>query len=295
MKLENDVAKIAFLGLGRMGIGMASRLLGAGHQVTVWNRTKGKAEDLLAAGARWAATPAEAAANSDAAFAMLADDTASRTAWLAEDGALKHLPSGAFVIECSTISYAHVLELAAAARAKGLRYIDCPVTGLPNAAAAGDLLLLVGAAQADLDAVRPLLAPICKAIHHFGPVGAGSGYKLMINLMGSVQIAALAEGLALAERLGLNREAVVAAIETGAAASPQVVRFCRPMAERKFSDRPTFTTALRHKDASYGVALANATRSAAPLGEAAVAWWDAAKADAPDADEARLIDIVAKS
>lgn len=290
------MAKVAFLGLGRMGIGMASRLVGAGHQVTVWNRTKAKAEDLLAAGARWASTPADAAASADAAFAMLADDAASKRAWLAEDdGALTHLPRAAFVVECSTISYAHVLELAAAAKTKGLRYIDCPVTGLPNAAAAGDLILLVGAAKADLDAARPLLAPLCKAIHHFGPVGAGSGYKLMINLMGSVQIAALAEGLALAQKLGLDRDAVVAAIESGAAASPQVVRYCRPMAERKFSDRPTFTTQLRHKDASYGVALANAMGMPAPLGEAAVAWWDAAKAAAPHADEARLIDVVAKS
>lgn len=290
------MAKIAYLGLGRMGVGMASRLLGAGHQVTVWNRTKAKAESLLAAGARWASTPAEAAANADAAFAMLADDAASKRAWLArEDGALGHLPAGAFVVECSTMSYAHVLDLAAAAKAKDLRYIDCPVTGLPDAAAAGGLILLVGADEADLDAARPLLAPICKAIHHFGPVGAGSGYKLMINLMGSVQIAALAEGLALAQKLGLNRDAVLAAIETGAAASPQVVRYCRPMMERSFSDSPTFTTELRHKDASYGVALAHAMGIPAPLGEAATAWWDAAKAIAPAADEARLIDIVAKS
>ncbi len=290
------MAKIAFLGLGRMGIGMASRLLGAGHQVTVWNRTRSKAESLLASGAQWAATPAEAAANADAAIAMLADDAASRRAWLeSEDAAQKHLARGAFVIECSTISYSHVLELAAAAKVKGLRYIDSPVTGLPNAAAAGDLTLLVGAEQADLDAARPLLAPLCKAIHHFGPVGAGSGYKLMINLMGSVQIAALAEGLALAQKLGLNHDAVAAAIESGAAASPQVVRYCRPMMERAFSNNPTFTTELRHKDASYGVALANAMGVPAPLGEAATAWWNAAKAVAPTADEARLIDVVAKS
>lgn len=296
MRREKHVAKIAFLGLGRMGIGMASRLLGAGHQVTVWNRTRSKAESLLASGAQWAATPAEAAANADAAIAMLADDAASRRAWLeSEDAAQKHLARGAFVIECSTISYSHVLELAAAAKVKGLRYIDSPVTGLPNAAAAGDLTLLVGAEQADLDAARPLLAPLCKAIHHFGPVGAGSGYKLMINLMGSVQIAALAEGLALAQKLGLNHDAVAAAIESGAAASPQVVRYCRPMMERAFSNNPTFTTELRHKDASYGVALANAMGVPAPLGEAATAWWNAAKAVAPTADEARLIDVVAKS
>jgi 3-hydroxyisobutyrate dehydrogenase len=289
------VAKLAFLGLGRMGVGMALRLVGAGHQVTVWNRTKAKAKDLLAAGARWASTPAEAAAGANAAFAMLADDAASKRAWLAEDGALTNLPPGAFVIECSTISYAHVLELATAAKAKGLRYVDCPVTGLPNAAATGDLILLVGADEADLDAARPLLAPICKAIHRFGPVGAGSGYKLMINLMGSVQIAALAEGVALAQKLGLDRDAVVAAIESGAAASPQVVRYCRPMMDRSFSASPTFTTELRHKDASYGVALARAMGVPAPLGEAATSWWDSAKAVAPTADEARLIDVVVKS
>ena len=291
------MAKIAFLGLGRMGVGMASRLVGAGHQVAVWNRTKAKAADLLAAGR---ALGGHAGRGSRGCGCRIRHagrrcGFAARRGSRPEDGALKHLPPGAFVVECSTISYAHVLELAAAAKAKGLRYIDCPVTGLPNAAAAGDLILLVGADPADLDAARPLLAPICKAIHHFGPVGAGSGYKLMINLMGSVQIAALAEGLALAQRLGLDRNAVIAAIESGAAASPQVVRYCRPMMERTFSNSPTFTTELRHKDASYGVALANAMGIPAPLGEAATAWWNAAKAVAPTADEARLIDVVAKS
>lgn len=286
------MARIAFLGLGRMGAGMAARLLAAGHEINVWNRTKAKASELLRAGARWAETPAAAASNVEAAFAMLADDAASRSVWLGSDGALSRLPAGAFVVECSTLSHAHVLDLAAASAARGLRYIDCPVTGWPHMAAAGDLTLLVGADPADLDAARPLLQPLCKAMRVFGAVGAGTGYKLMINLMGSVQIAALAEGLALAERLGFEREAVIQAIESGAAASPQVIKHCRPMAERLYSTAPVFTAELRHKDASYGLALAEAMGSAAPLGAAATAWWAKASALDPKGDEARLIEIV---
>ena len=233
------MARIAFLGLGRMGSGMAGRLLDAGHEVTLWNRTRGKASGLLARGADWADTPIEAATTVP---------TRPLPCWRtipppsrcgsARTVPCRRLTRGAFVIECSTLSHPHVLELAAAARMKGLRYIDCPVTGWPHMAAAGELTLLIGADRADLEAARPMLAPLCKSIRVFGGVGAGTGYKLMINLMGSVQIAALAEGLALAQRLGLDREAVVAAIEAGAAASPQVVRHCRPMAEGRYRARP---------------------------------------------------------
>jgi 3-hydroxyisobutyrate dehydrogenase len=277
-----------------MGGGMAGRLLAAGHEVTVWNRTEAKASALLAAGARWASTPAKAAAGADAAFAMLADDAASRSVWLGADGALQHLPREAFVVECSTLSHPHVLELATAARAKGLRYIDCPVTGLPQVAAAGELTLLIGADGADLEAVKPILTTLCNSMYVFGPVGAGTGYKLMINLMGAVQIAALAEGLAMAERLGLDREAVIAAVNSGAAASRQVVRYCRPMSEGRYAVEPTFTTILRHKDASYGLALASALKLPSPLGAAATEWWSKASALDPNGDEARLIEVVTR-
>lgn len=289
------MARIAFLGLGRMGSGMAARLLQAGHELAVWNRTKSKAGPLLAEGARWADTPAAAAADAELAFAMLADDAASRDAWLGPTGALQRLQPGAFVVECSTLSHPHVLELAASARKRDLRFIDCPVTGWPSMAATGELTLLVGAEPSDLEAVRPVLAPLCKAIRHFGPVGAGTGYKLMVNLMGSVQIAALAEGLALADRLGLDRESVIAALETGAAASPQVVKNCRPMADARYASDPTFTISLRHKDASYGLALAQSSGVATPLGAAATQWWHAAKTRDPDGDEARLIEVIKSS
>jgi 3-hydroxyisobutyrate dehydrogenase len=255
----------------------------------VWNRTPEKAASLLNSGAIWAETPAEAARGAFAVIAMLADDTASSAAWLGPQGALDQLAAGSFAIECSTLSISHVERLAAAATARGLRYIDCPVTGWPEAAAAGKLTLLTGADPADLEAVRPVLASLSVTIRHFGPVGAGTAYKLMINLMGAVQIAALAEGLALAERLGLDRETVIAAIENSAAASPQVIRHTRKMAERNFSSDPPFTLALRYKDALYGLALAESVKSPVPLGATAARCFARATGAGPDRDEATVI------
>lgn len=140
------MARVALIGLGRMGSGMAGRLLAAGHDLVVANRTPQRAAPLVAAGARLAATPAEAARGADAVFAMVSDDAASREVWLGDDGVLSGPPRpGAFAVECSTLSHEWVLDLAAATRAAGLRYLDAPVTGLPDAAAEGRLTLLVGA------------------------------------------------------------------------------------------------------------------------------------------------------
>jgi 3-hydroxyisobutyrate dehydrogenase len=240
----------------------ASRLLQSGFRVLVWNRTREKAASLLSSGAVWAETPAEAARGAFAVIAMLADDAASSAAWFGPRGALDHLPAGSFAIECSTLSMPHVARIAAAANARGLRYIDCPVTGWPEAAAAGRLTLLTGADPA---------------------------YKLMINLMGAVQIAALAEGLLLAERLGLDRETVIGAIENSAAASPQAIRHTRKMAERNFSADPPFTLALRHKDALYGLALADSVKSPVPLGAVAAHCFARAAGAGAGRDEAAVI------
>ena len=150
--------RVAFLGLGRMGSGMAARLLGAGHRVTVYNRTMARAEALVRDGATLARTPREACKGADAMFAMTADDASSRALWCGDDGALAaEFAPGALAIECSTLSHDWALELARLAKQRGLRYVDAPVTGLPQAAAKGELTLLVGAEAADLVAVRPLL------------------------------------------------------------------------------------------------------------------------------------------
>ena len=208
---------VAFIGLGRMGHGMAGRYLDAGFALAVWNRSKPKAEDLIARGARWASSPADAAVEADAIVTMVADDEASRAIWLGKDGVAALAKPGAIAIECSTVSYNHALDLARELRRRGLIYIDCPVTGLPDAAASGKLTLLVGAEPADLELARPFLAPLSTMVRHFGAVGSGTVYKLINNLMGAIQIAGVAEGLAIAEQAGLDMKLVLEAIETGVA------------------------------------------------------------------------------
>ena len=128
--------RIGFLGLGKMGGGMAARLAEAGHEVTVWNRTKGRADEALDAGAAEAVSPAGAATDADAVFSMVSDDEASSRCWLAADGGLTTAAPGALVIECSTVSLEQSRRLAAEAKARGFRYIDCPVNGPPTAARA---------------------------------------------------------------------------------------------------------------------------------------------------------------
>ncbi len=139
------MAHVAFIGLGRMGHGMAGRYLDSGFTVAVWNRSKSKAEDLIARGARLAHSAVDAADGADAIVTMVADDEASRAVWLAKDGAAATAKAGTLAIECSAISYQHALDLARELRGRGLVYIDSPVTGLPDAAASGKLTLLVGA------------------------------------------------------------------------------------------------------------------------------------------------------
>src|SRR3954449_1974545 len=131
--------KVAFIGIGRMGHGMAGRYLEGGFTVAVWNRSKPKAEDLIARGARWASSPADAAEGAGAVVTMVADDEASRAVWLGKDGAAATAKAGTLAIECSTISYRHALDLARELRGRDLVYIDSPVTGLPDAAAGGKL------------------------------------------------------------------------------------------------------------------------------------------------------------
>ena len=289
------MTRVAFIGLGRMGHGMAGRYLDAGFTLSVWNRSRAKAEDLIARGARWATSPEDAAIDADAVVTMVADDQASRAVWLSGDGAAATMKAGTLAIECSTVSYQHALDVSHELRHRGLVYIDSPVTGLPDAAAAGKLTLLVGADTADLELARPYLAPLSSTIRHFGAVGSGTVYKLINNLMGAIQIAGIAEGLAIAEQAGLDMKLVLEALETGVAASPQVIRHSKRMVARNFSGA-TFTAALRHKDAAYAVALAESLLSAAPImGRAAVEAYDRAKAYAPDDDEGKLIEIVSRA
>ncbi len=265
------MARLGFLGLGNMGRGMVQRLTAAGHEVVAYNRTRAKAEALQSTRLQVADTPRAAAQGADAVFSMVGDDAASRALWLGEDGALAaQMRPGAFVVECSTLSYDWVSELGKQVKAQGLRYIDCPVTGLPDAAAAGQLVLLVGAEDADLTAATLLLAPLHKEIIHFGGVGTGTIYKLMVNLIGAIQIASIAEGMMIAEQGGLDLEKVAHALGIGQAAAPQVMRSVKRFIADDHDKDIVFSGQLRLKDASYGVELARTLGVEPDFGQMAV-------------------------
>ena len=286
------MAKIAFLGLGKMGSGMASSLARAGHDVAIWNRTQQTADALAAGGMRAADSPAEAARDAGAIFSMVADDDASARVWLAADGALSTAKSGAFTIECSTLSYGHVQRLAKASADRGLRYIDCPVNGLPSVAALGKLTLLVGASPQDLSGARPLLECVGASILHFGAVGTGTAFKLINNLLGAVHIASLAEAMALANRIGLDQKTLIVAIDSGPCASPHVKRLVAPMVEGRLSDAPGLSIGLREKDARYALGLAKHAEVSMAVGTVAHAWYAAAKPEHGGEDDSGLIATV---
>ena len=190
------MAKIAFLGTGTMGTAMIRNLLKAGHAVTAYNRTIDKARRLEADGATVAQTPREAAAGAEFIMSMIIDDNASRACWTGPDGALAaDFQPGALAIECSSVSRDWVIELGRLAVPRQLRIMDCPVAGRPDVAEAGELAVFAGGAADDIDAARSLLAAIGKTVTHFGPLGAGIAFKLIYNVTGTIQVAALAEGM----------------------------------------------------------------------------------------------------
>jgi 3-hydroxyisobutyrate dehydrogenase len=291
------VATVTFIGLGRMGSGMAGRLLAAGHRLRIYNRTPSRAASLVERGASIHSSPKEASEGADAIIAMVADDAVSRSVWSGEEGVFAgHMPAGTLVIECSTLSHDWVLELASEAQRRSLRYIDCPVTGLPDMAAAGDLTLLVGAAAADLDSARAVLGAFSKQIIHFGGTGAGTAYKLMINLQGAIQIAAVAEGMVIAERAGLNLQTVADAIASGQAASPQVVRNARRMVVEDHDTNVLFTPQLRLKDVDYALRLARKLGIDARFGAlAAAAYKQLCELGHADSNESKIIEVARAS
>ena len=288
------MTKLAFLGLGKMGQGMAARLVGAGQDVRVWNRSPGKAAGLIAAGAAEAATPKDAAEGAEAVFSMVADDPASDTCWFGANGAMAALTPGAFVIECSTVSHGQSGKLAAAAAERGLRYLDCPVNGPPAMAAEGELTLLVGAEPANLDAARPWLEAISSSILHFGPTGTGTAYKLINNLLGAVHVAATAEAAHLARALGLDVETTAAAIETGPVGSPHAKRMIRPMMEGRPADTFGLAIGLREKDSRYCLAMAHGMGLTLSLGENAHDWYAAAARTHGSEDDSLLLETIAR-
>ncbi|HXY25894.1 MAG TPA: NAD(P)-dependent oxidoreductase [Candidatus Acidoferrum sp.] len=265
------MAKIAYLGAGNMGQGMTQRLLAASHSVCVYNRTPEKAEKLKTAGATVASSPRAAAEGAEVIFSSVSDDDASRLVWTGPEGALSaKLAPATFALECSTLSHDWVLELASIVKGRGFRYVDCPVAGRPDAAAAGQLNLFVGASKEDLEAIRPILEPLKKKIFHFGPPGAGTAFKLIYNLMGATQIAALGEAMLVSEAAGIDLNVAAEAFCEGNTGSPHVIRHAPIMAKGEQGQAVAFSARGRLKDSMYGVKLAEKLNRQRILGKGTI-------------------------
>ncbi len=187
--------KIGFLGLGIMGSRMAANLIKAGHELTVWNRTKEKAQPLLSAGARWADTPAGAAA--EVVFTMLATPQAVEETALGQDGFLPAMAPGSTWVDCSTVDPLFSRRMAVEADARKVHFLDAPVFGSKAAAQDAQLVFLVGGNDQDVQAVRPLLEAMGRGINHIGPVSRGSAFKIINNILVAQAVMTFSEALAL--------------------------------------------------------------------------------------------------
>src|SRR5688572_5249596 len=217
-----EIERVGFAGLGAMGAGIARRLHDAGYDVVCWNRTKEKAEPLIEAGMGWADTPRELAASVDVLFTMLTNTAAIEATADGEDGVLAGLRPGTVWADISTIAPDASVALSERVRETGASFLDCPVSGSPATLAAGEMSVMVGGDREAFDHVVGVLHAIGPKVTYIGPNGQAILTKVAINLALVVSVTALAEGVALVEKAGVDRAAVIDAVLKSVIASPVV-------------------------------------------------------------------------
>ncbi|MEM6547663.1 MAG: NAD(P)-dependent oxidoreductase [Pseudomonadota bacterium] len=218
------MAKVSFLGLGVMGYPMAGHLAAKGHAVTVYNRTAAKAEAWVAQhGGTMGPTPAEAAAGSDFVMICVGNDDDLRSVTLGETGALAAMGSGTVLVDHTTASAAAARQLAEAAGAKGVGFVDAPVSGGQAGAENGQLAIMCGGDPATFATAEPVMDSYAKSIKLMGGTGAGQLTKMVNQICIAGLVQGLSEGLNFAVKAGLDGEAVIEAIQGGAAGSWQMV------------------------------------------------------------------------
>ena len=255
---------VAVLGTGRMGSAMAERLAGRGVQVVVYNRSPERAKALAdRIGARVAGSPAEAAAHADVVISMVADDAAVRALYDGPDGVPAGIRAGAVAVDMSTVLPDTVRAIAPAVLARGAGILDAPVSGSVSSTLTGELTIMAGGAAADLERARPVLDHLARRVFHLGALGTGAAMKLAVNTLIFGLNEAVAEGLVLAERNGIDRALAYDVLAASAAGAP-FVGYKRAAFVDPEATPVAFSLALAEKDLRLIGELADASGTRMP-------------------------------
>ena len=281
--------RVAFLGLGIMGRSMAANLIKAGHEVAIWNRTPGKDVE----GARTAATPADAAQGGEVIWMCVSDTKAVESVLFGEGGAESALTSGMIIADSSTISPSATLRFAERVRARGVDYVDAPMTGSKIAAENGSLIFMVGGDPAALERLQPLFQAMGKHVFHMGETSKGQATKLVMNLQIALIFEGFAEALTLATKLGVDIEKLLPLIQASMVRSG-VVEYKAPfILKRDFS--PNFPLRLMLKDIHLALDAARESRVRLPgLGAVEEVYDVAAEEGQRDLDYAATLMLLEK-
>jgi 3-hydroxyisobutyrate dehydrogenase-like beta-hydroxyacid dehydrogenase len=258
---------VGLIGLGLMGHPMGANLLKAGHELTVWNRTASRGDDLVAQGAKRAASPRDVAAASEVILTIVSDPPAVESVLWGESGVLAGMRRGSVLIESSTVSPGLEKRAAAAAAALGAEFLEAPVTGGTWGAEKGELVFMVGGEGSTLKRVEPVLGAMGKRWFHLGPIGAGQTVKLAMNLLLELEVEAFAEALALVTRAGVPGQSLLEVMQSSMGRSPVIDLKGAMMLKGEY--KPSFPLRLMHKDLSLALDLGN--QLGVPLPAAAAA------------------------
>lgn len=258
---------VAVLGLGIMGGPMAANLVRAGHDVVGYNRSWPKIDRLVEQGGRGAGSVGEAVSGAEVVLTMLPDSPDVEAVVLGDDGVLAHAGDGVLLVDCSTIRPDVAVRVAEAARARGLRPVDAPVSGGEAGAVEGNLSIMVGGEAADVEAARPVLEAVGSTVVHVGPAGSGQTVKAANQLIVAGTIELVAEALVFLEAHGVDTEAAVRVLAGGLAGNRILDRKAAGMRAREFT--PGFRVDLHHKDLGIVTSAARDAGVAVPLGAVA--------------------------
>jgi 3-hydroxyisobutyrate dehydrogenase-like beta-hydroxyacid dehydrogenase len=268
---------LGFVGLGAMGQLIVLRLMAAGHTVTGWNRSRGKAEALIASGMKWADTPREVAAQSDIVFSIVTDATAVEAVALGADGIVSGLRRGGIYIDMSTIEPEKSRAVAAHFAKAGSTMLDGPLSGSPVTVKAGQASVMIGGDEAAFERARPVLLAIGPKVTRIGENGMACQMKIAINLLLMVEVICFGEAVALAEKGGVERAIAVDAILKSVAASP-VLGYRGPfILDGNMPKVPLADVNLQQKDMKLALGEGKRLGSPTPLAEVANRMMDACR------------------